>query len=345
MSFQAATVPSHGGRVDWVDIAKGFCIIMVVMMHSTLGVEKAAGVDGWMHPLVEFARPFRMPDFFLVAGLFLARRIDRPWPEYMDRKVLHFAYFYVLWMAIQIFLKTGLNGDGGFRAIPGDLLFGLVQPYGTLWFIYLLPVFFVVTKCVRRVPPAIVLVIGALLQVAQVETGWIVADEFASRFVFFYAGYALAPWIFSFASRVRENPRIALGGLILWALLNGWLVAEGLADLPVVSLALAGLGAMAVVSGSALLAGTFAARPLRYCGENSIVIYLAFFLPMAVTRIVLLKLELVPDIGTVSLIVTAAGVVGPLILYRIVRGTWFGFLFRRPGWARHRAARGLAPAE
>jgi uncharacterized membrane protein len=30
-------------RVAWVDYAKGFCIIMVVMMHSTLGVEEAAG--------------------------------------------------------------------------------------------------------------------------------------------------------------------------------------------------------------------------------------------------------------------------------------------------------------
>ena len=30
------------GRVDWVDYAKGFCIVMVVMMHSTLGVELAA---------------------------------------------------------------------------------------------------------------------------------------------------------------------------------------------------------------------------------------------------------------------------------------------------------------
>ena len=25
-------------RIDWVDYAKGFCIVMVVMMHSTLGV-------------------------------------------------------------------------------------------------------------------------------------------------------------------------------------------------------------------------------------------------------------------------------------------------------------------
>jgi uncharacterized membrane protein YcfT len=330
-------------RVDWVDIAKGFCIVMVVMMHSTLGVEKAAGVDGWLHPLVEFARPFRMPDFFLIAGLFLSRRIDRPWGEYIDKKVLHFAYFYVLWMGIQTVLKTGLAGDG-FTAIPRDFLFGLVQPYGTLWFIYLLPVFFVVTKLLRPVPPALVLVVGAALQIAPVETGSIIVDEFASRFVFFYAGYALAPAVFAFAARVQEMRQVALGGLILWALLNGGVVEAGYSTLPVVSLVLAALGAIAVVSVSALLAGTPVASPLRYCGENSIVIYLAFFLPMAVTRIVLLKYGIIPDIGTMSLIVTAAGVVGPLVMFWVVRGTWFGFLFKRPAWARHEPARRMAHA-
>ena len=39
----------RSSRVDWVDYAKGFCIVMVVMMHSTLGVEPAAGHEGWMH--------------------------------------------------------------------------------------------------------------------------------------------------------------------------------------------------------------------------------------------------------------------------------------------------------
>ncbi len=32
-------IQTHHGRIDWVDYAKGFCIIFVVMMHSTLGVE------------------------------------------------------------------------------------------------------------------------------------------------------------------------------------------------------------------------------------------------------------------------------------------------------------------
>ena len=33
------------GRIDWVDYAKGICIVMVVMMHSMLGVEQARRPD------------------------------------------------------------------------------------------------------------------------------------------------------------------------------------------------------------------------------------------------------------------------------------------------------------
>ncbi len=36
-----------------------------------------------------------------------------------------------------------------------------IEPFGTLWFIYLLPIFFVVTKLTRNVPVIVILVIGA----------------------------------------------------------------------------------------------------------------------------------------------------------------------------------------
>ena len=98
--------PALSGRVDWVDYAKGICIIMVVMMHSVLGVELAAGENGFMHLFVTFAKPFRMPDFFLISGLFLPLVIDRGWRTYLDRKVVHFAYFYVLWVTIQFGFKA-----------------------------------------------------------------------------------------------------------------------------------------------------------------------------------------------------------------------------------------------
>src|SRR4051812_11991633 len=140
-------------RVDWVDYAKGFCIVFVVMMHSTLGVGAAAGQTGWLHPVVAFALPFRMPDFFMISGLFLALVIDRDWRTYLDRKVAHFAYFYLLWMTIQFAVKVpGLVHEHGGAEVARLYLVSLIDPFGTLWFIYLLPIFFVVIKLTKRVP-------------------------------------------------------------------------------------------------------------------------------------------------------------------------------------------------
>jgi uncharacterized membrane protein YcfT len=339
---------SHAGRVDWVDYAKGFCIVMVVMMHSTLGVELAAGSQGWMHAAVAFAKPFRMPDFFLISGLFLARVIDREWRDYVDRKVAHFAYFYVLWVTIQFAFKAPMfAAEVGWSGVGLKYIEAFIEPFGTLWFIYLLPIFFVVTKLTRAMPPLAIWLIGAALEIAPVETGWTVIDEFASRFVYFYTGYLLAPRIFQFARGVQARPAAALVGLGVWAFFNGALVAASVADWPFVSLMLGLVGATAVVAVAALMAKSDLFSPLRYCGRNSIVIYLAFFLPMAATRVALLKIGIVTDIGTVSLIVTAAGVIGALIWFWAARNTLFRFLFERPIWARLAPSRTgtLQPAE
>ena len=345
-------IQTHDGRIDWVDYAKGFCIIFVVMMHSTLGVEAAAGREGWLHWLVEFARPFRMPDFFLLSGLFLAQVIDRDWRTYLDRKVLHFAYFYLLWMTIQfVFKAPGIAAESGVTEVARLYLLSLIDPFGTLWFIYLLPIFFVVVKLARRVPVPVIWLIGAALEIAPIHTGWMVIDEFAARFVYFYTGYVAARYVFALTSRAQATPALALGGLVLWSLFNGVMVHFGYADLPFFSLALGLIGAAAVATVSSLMSLHDVFKPLRYCGRNSIVIYLAFFLPMAATRTILLKSGVIADVGTMSVIVTAAGVIGALVWYWLVRGTWFKFLFERPAlfWLVPKAERkpklALQPAE
>ena len=333
------TEPGHVGapRVDWVDYAKGFCIVMVVMMHSTLGVEAATGQESWMHALVAFAKPFRMPDFFLISGLFLARVIDRDWMTYLDRKVVHFAYFYVLWVTIQFAFKApGLMFTHGLFGIARLYAEAFIEPFGTLWFIYLLPIFFVVTKLTLRVPPVAIFVAAAALEIAHIQTGWTVIDEFASRFVYFYAGYILATRIFQIAAAVQARPMIAALGLVVWALFNGFHVMLGLDGKPFISLTLGLAGAAAVVSVSALMAKSDVFAGLRYLGKHSIVVYLAFFLGMAASRSVLLKLNMIPELGTVALIVTASGIAGAVALFWAVRNTPLRFLFARPAWARLR---------
>ncbi len=344
-----STFAAPAPRIDWVDYAKGICIVMVVMMHSVLGVEAAAGQTGFMHAIVEFAKPFRMPDFFLISGLFLARVIDRDWRTYIDRKVVHFAYFYVLWVTIQFGFKApGIASEMGWSRTGWLYLESFIEPFGTLWFIYLLPVFFVVTKLTRSLPPLVILGAAIALETARINTGWTAVDEFASRFVYFYAGYLFADQVFALSDRARGKPLLAVAGLAAWALVNGLLVRSGVSAWPIMSLVLGFAGAGAIVVLGTLLARMNWLNVLRFCGAHSIVIYLAFFLPMAATRVVLLKTGLIPDIGAVSLIVTIAGVGGALAIWWLARRTHADFLFERPAafWVAPKArARTLQAAE
>ncbi|MCK1712276.1 MULTISPECIES: acyltransferase family protein [unclassified Bradyrhizobium] len=350
----SGTIAASGGlrapaaaRVDWIDYAKGICIVMVVMMHSVLGVELAAGETGFMHVLVAFAKPFRMPDFFLISGLFLPLVIDRDWRTYLDRKVVHFAYFYVVWVTIQFAFKAPASAAETSWRDAGLLYLGsFVEPFGTLWFIYLLPIFFVVTKLTRRIPPPAIWLVAAALETARIATGWTVIDEFCARFVYFYSGYLFAPYVFTLSDRARNHPAWALAALASWVVIDAGAVAYGVSEWKIVSLALGFAGACAIIASGTLLARAHWLNVLRFCGKHSIVIYLAFFLPMAATRTLLLRTGIVPDIGTVSLTVTIAGVIGSLAIWQAALRLGGNFLFKRPDafWIAPKKARAVLQA-
>ena len=335
------TAPADAVRLAWVDVAKGLCIVLVVMMHSTLGTGEAMGGEGFLHTVVAFAKPFRIPDFFLLSGFFLGRVIDRDWRLFADRRIVHFAYFYGLWVVLQSLTKYGQIVDGaGPEAFLAHLAHALIEPYSTLWFIYLLAVFSVVTKLLRPVGGPLLLGVAAFLQTVPLETSSYLVEELCARYVWFVAGYLFAERIFAFADTVRRHVGWTLLGLAAWAAVNGVLAFAPsghpthptLASLPIVSLLVGGAGAMAIVATAALLtqAGGPVTAIFRACGTRSIAIYLAFFLPMALTRSLIVKSNAIVDIGLASLIVTLVAVTVPLAVERLVRHTPLAFLFRRP---------------
>jgi uncharacterized membrane protein YcfT len=123
---------------------------------------------------------------------------------------------------------------------------------------------------------------------------------------------------------------LALVALFSWALVNGSLVTLGMSEWPIFSLSLGLCGACAIVTIGTLLARMRWLNVLRFCGEHSIVIYLAFFLPMAATRTLLLKTAVIHDVGLISLIVTFAGVAGAVLIWRAALALHANFLFERP---------------
>lgn len=327
---------SQASRVDWVDIAKGLCIILVVMLHATLGVEKAMGETSTFSAIIDWAQPFRMPDFFLISGLFLARRIDRPWRSYLDTKVWHFVYFYVLWVNIQLGLKAphfiGELGTFGFLKL---YVSSYVIPFSSLWFIYILAIYFVVAKLLVRVPKSTVFLAAAVMHAATPESGIFVVDQFSERFVFFYTGYAAAPYVFRFAERVANMPEVLVGAVLgTWVMANAWAVSSGVAAMPVPGLAVSFIGIAAVVMFSSAAMQTPIGNVLGYCGRHSISIYLAFAIFMAAARQIVLKVDAKIGLGLsvdfASAAALAAGVIAPLVLAWMVKGTPLGFLFTRP---------------
>jgi uncharacterized membrane protein YcfT len=141
----------------------------------------------------------------------------------------------------------------------------------------------------------------------------------------------------------RVDAPSLLAFLATWAVVSLWAVQSGLAFMPVLSMVFGYAGCAAVITLAQLMTRTRVFEAVRYCGANTLPVYLAFFLFMAATRVVLLKTGIITDGGAISLIVTAAGVIGPLVMHWIALRTPARFLFVRPAFARL-AGRGDQPA-
>ena len=334
-------------RHAWVDLAKGISIILVVMMHSVWGVGEATERVGFMHYVVAFASPFRMPEFFLISGLFLSAVIARPWRHFADRRAVHYLYFYVLWAVLLILFKH-LLVDRDVEGTIAQLVSATFQPYSILWFIFALAVFSLMCKALYqlRAPHWLVLAVSAGFSLAALDTPVSIINFTLDYFVFFYAGYALAPSIFRFAQAVADRPRIAVASLLAWAIINAALIfapgyelnygtmTSGIAHIFGLSFILAIAGAMAVCALSVLLSGLRGIDWLRWIGAHSIVIYLSFVIPMGSFRTILLALMPNIDAGLASLATLIVSIVSPIILYWIIGKTgWGKFLFERPSWA------------
>ena len=292
-----------------------------------------------------------MPDFFLVSGLFLARVIDRDWRAYADRRVVHFAYFYLLWLVIQSALKFGqVVGRHDRRASSSTSRCRWSSPIDPVVRLYPRGLLGGDEAPARRQAGPAPRRSRRSSRSCRSQTGWILFDEFCAPLRLFPrrlhpgagASSRLADWA---ARHVRRWPsRGSPSGPSSTAFFA--LTPSGLAGYPT-------LASLPVVEPRARRRRRHGDRddrrapdaerrppaPFRYAGRHSIAIYLAFFLPMAATRAALVRFGVIDDVGVAALVVTAVAVVAPLLLERLVRHTPAAFLFRRP------EAFGIAPGK
>lgn len=338
MSYATPEKTSSASRYNWVDIAKGICIVAVVGLYARNELERMIGSAGWLDPWSAFARPFRMPDFFLLSGLFLSAVLDRPWRSYLDTKVIHYVYFLVLWILIILtydvfFLGTESIPQTGIIGLLKVYVWKLIFPDHMLWFIQTLPVFFVLTRVLRGVPRWLLWTVAAIAMASQIRTGLSPIDNFIAYYAFFLAGHFGAKWIFNLADIAGANRIPTLLLFVLWCFVNHWAVDSGLTAMPGLDLFFGFLGITAIISFSSLLSPIKALDWLRFAGSNSIVIYLGFFIPLTLFLHLVSVSDLSIEPNTLATLAVVLGAGTPLLLFTLIKGTAMRFLFVRPSWA------------
>lgn len=151
-------------RLDWADVAKGVCIVLVVLWHVIMkdylqiDWHVATPFPGAWGTLGEQLLPLRMPLFFAISGFFAAGAVGRPWRVLGRSKVAKFLYLYALWLCVHTGLLA-LVPDFGTERARGFLHFleQLTITPSNLWYLQALAIYFVVAKLSHRVPPPVML--------------------------------------------------------------------------------------------------------------------------------------------------------------------------------------------
>jgi fucose 4-O-acetylase-like acetyltransferase len=322
-----------GGRIAWIDCARGIGISLVVIGHVLRGLVAASILprsnavvltDAWIYS-------FHMPLFFLLSGVFGPRNLDRPTGPFLDRELRAVAYPYFVWSFVQTIIQLALTPYTNHPAELRDLARIPWEPVMQFWFFYALFVILLFVHALRVLGLSYlqVLWVTVALGVASgfVWLGpWSVVHDAVHNAPYFALGAAAGPTILSIGGRLPPR-RAALGTLLGFALLAA-LIVEGVGG----SLAASALALIGIASSLALAVWlaepTFSA--LRRLGVYSLPIYVAHTLASAGIRIALRSFLHVESASLHLVAGIAGGLLAPLWLAEFFERIGFRYAFSWP---------------
>lgn len=327
-------------RALWADVAKGACIILVVL-HHLVAKHYVAVVDqphGWWSrewvDLTYALKPLRMPMFFLVSGIFAAGALRRPWDERQTTRLVGLYFVYACWLVIHAaFFSVATELPMNRTRNVTELLSDLVYASTGLWYLYALAVYVPLARVLLRLGVVPTLALAAVVALLTPLAGIDAANRVAvlQHFVFFVLG-ALVPGLGARAAGMRRGSTVWLmagAGVLAWVL-----SASGV-PLGVSKIA---ISVLAVPAALRVTAGVASWQPagqvLGHVGRHTLPVYVLHMPVVAVAH------HLVADrvrslasawpgllVGFYPVALTVAVVCVCLLLQRALRAIGLGWLF------------------
>jgi len=211
-------------RIEWLDIAKGLSIILVVVYHTLLYLNFHEMAPALYTKISNIMAPIRMPLFFSVSGFLAASAMRATWPDFLRKKIWTFVWLFGVWSTAR-WLYFRYVHTNGLVPSEGSDPYQLIEmwwaPNTGIWFIWALAIFMTVTKLLSSAPRIPVIAIGTILSILTFG-GYLPIDLFTHRnvlqyFVFFAFGCWYGRLI---AETLNERPfPFAAGGFAAFILL------------------------------------------------------------------------------------------------------------------------------
>ncbi|WP_106477040.1 acyltransferase family protein [Phytohalomonas tamaricis] len=160
-------MPTHSRskRIDWVDAAKGTCILLVVLYHTTFFIFGAGaltdtlGYKIWVVGVTALT-PLRMPLFFMISGFLAYSSVfSRSWQQTFRPRIATMLWLYLLWMAAYWGFGNLISEYGNPAVIPDSdplpttisgFIWKAFSGSSGLWYLYALAIYFVICKALRE---------------------------------------------------------------------------------------------------------------------------------------------------------------------------------------------------
>jgi uncharacterized membrane protein YcfT len=197
--------PAVGSRIDWIDAARGLCVIAVVLFHvgywHFLKFEHAGSIAFALWETVAIALgSVRMPLLLAVSGMLAASKIRNGFGngKAIQASLTSF-YLYAVWLLVYALLSipAAMTGATPRVGTVGDFFLQLVVPDTPLWFVFALALYIPLLTLCRKLPPAVVLAALAVVRMLTVlipgsDSGqWAKVPELAFFFAVGVYGKAL----------------------------------------------------------------------------------------------------------------------------------------------------------
>jgi len=307
-----------GARIEWLDLARGIGVVLVVAGHAERGLTAAAIAQGEGWRLFDLGLyTFHMPLFMVLAGLNVPGSLRRGRGEFLTGKLWTIAWPYVLWSLVQGVLGVELSGVTNGHADWSGLTMIAWRPISPFWFLYALMVYMAVTAVVGVKARVLVPLALAGAVASQFLDGDSIGHQLCYQAVFFVAGVQAA-------DRIRAlRPRTALVLLPLAAALwwAAFLIMPLTGETPYLKPASlpAACGGIVFVLALSRLLSQGALRPLFVrLGQASMTIYVMHILGTAGARTALIWLHVPQQAVAWWIVCTVVGVGLPWLAHELL---------------------------